>query len=370
MKKILLLLIALGAVPALAQNINPSTQLRFVAPPVAYSVVFTGTTATGNWNAAAGPGTLGYPLVSGGAGTLPAFTNNLNTNIGIGVAPSPWSQGKAIEVGFAGAGVFAFNATHATYSSNYYYNAADKFAGTGFVTQYDQNNGVHNWYTSTASGTAGGTATLAANMTLSQPGKLTIGPPSLQQTTIYGDANFTYLGNTTAVNSEYIAMRAATNNVLIGVNNSAALDIQAGANGMKFTQYGAGTLTTNASGVITAISDSRKKDTRGEFTRGIDALKGWKPILYTWKKDSGMADGVIYAGFGAQDVLPHIPEAVHMGKDGFYSVSDRPIIMTTVNAVKELSARSESQNKRIAKLEKHIATLEAAIARGVKPTVH
>jgi hypothetical protein len=39
----------------------------------AYSVVFTGTTATGNFQATAGPGTSGYILTSNGAGALPTF---------------------------------------------------------------------------------------------------------------------------------------------------------------------------------------------------------------------------------------------------------------------------------------------------------
>lgn len=39
----------------------------------AYSVVFTGTTSTGNFQASAGPGTSGYVLTSNGAGALPTF---------------------------------------------------------------------------------------------------------------------------------------------------------------------------------------------------------------------------------------------------------------------------------------------------------
>ena len=39
----------------------------------AYSVVFTGTTATGNFQASAGPGTAGHVLTSNGAGALPTF---------------------------------------------------------------------------------------------------------------------------------------------------------------------------------------------------------------------------------------------------------------------------------------------------------
>lgn len=39
----------------------------------AYSVVFTGTTSTGNFQASAGPGTAGHVLTSNGAGALPTF---------------------------------------------------------------------------------------------------------------------------------------------------------------------------------------------------------------------------------------------------------------------------------------------------------
>jgi hypothetical protein len=39
----------------------------------AYSVVFSGTTATGNFQASAGPGTSGHVLTSNGAGALPTF---------------------------------------------------------------------------------------------------------------------------------------------------------------------------------------------------------------------------------------------------------------------------------------------------------
>ena len=44
-----------------------------IATTTAYSVVFTGTTATGAFQAAAGPGTAGYLLTSNGAGALPTF---------------------------------------------------------------------------------------------------------------------------------------------------------------------------------------------------------------------------------------------------------------------------------------------------------
>jgi len=52
----------------------------------AYSVVFSGTTATGNFQASAGPGTTGYLLTSNGAGALPTFQANTGITTGKSIA--------------------------------------------------------------------------------------------------------------------------------------------------------------------------------------------------------------------------------------------------------------------------------------------
>jgi hypothetical protein len=52
----------------------------------AYSVVFSGTTATGNFQASAGPGTTGYLLTSNGAGALPTFQANSGVTTGKSIA--------------------------------------------------------------------------------------------------------------------------------------------------------------------------------------------------------------------------------------------------------------------------------------------
>jgi len=53
-----------------------------------YSVVFSGTTATGNFQASAGPGTAGYLLTSNGAGALPTFQANSGVTTGKSIAMS------------------------------------------------------------------------------------------------------------------------------------------------------------------------------------------------------------------------------------------------------------------------------------------
>ena len=52
----------------------------------AYSVVFSGTTATGNFQATAGPGTAGQLLTSNGAGALPTFQANTGVTTGKSIA--------------------------------------------------------------------------------------------------------------------------------------------------------------------------------------------------------------------------------------------------------------------------------------------
>jgi len=52
----------------------------------AYSVVFTGTTSTGAFQASAGPGTAGYILTSNGAGALPTFQQSSGVTTGKSIA--------------------------------------------------------------------------------------------------------------------------------------------------------------------------------------------------------------------------------------------------------------------------------------------
>ena len=62
-----------------------------ISTTTAYSVVFSGTTATGNFQAAAGPGTATHVLTSNGAGALPTFQ---------APAASGVSQAKATMISF------------------------------------------------------------------------------------------------------------------------------------------------------------------------------------------------------------------------------------------------------------------------------
>jgi hypothetical protein len=110
--------------------------------------------------------------------------------------------------------------------------------------------------------------------------------------------------------------------------------------GVRFTGYGAGTLQTDASGNVTAVSDDRLKENVTSFKRGLAELVNIAPILFGWRADTGLDQSKKnYVGFSAQNVQAAMPEAVHAGDDGFLGVSDRALIAALINAVVELNAR-------------------------------
>jgi hypothetical protein len=110
---------------------------------------------------------------------------------------------------------------------------------------------------------------------------------------------------------------------------------------VRFSSFGAGTLSTDSNGNVTVSSDERLKNIQGMFVTGLEKIKSLSPILYTWKPETGYDTVNTYAGFSAQNVRASIPEAVSTDGRGYLTLSDRPILAALVNAVKELAGRVE-----------------------------
>lgn len=165
-----------------------------------------------------------------------------------------------------------------------------------------------------------------------------------------------------------------TNGVTIPFNFSGS-SFKFSSGNVRFANYGAGTLVTDASGNITASSDETLKDIDGNYTRGLADLRGIQPISYHWKAATGLDRTEAYSGFGARNVLANIPEAVSISPDGTYALNERPIVAALVNAVNELDAkvsrlaneppaqpqdRTPLAKKRYADLRAALATRKAA----------
>jgi len=98
-------------------------------------------------------------------------------NLGLGVTPSAWSVGKAIEIGNVGNAVWCVSATQITMPQNAYFNGAWRYGANGFATRYAQESGVHQWWNA-PTGTAGNTVTFTQAMTLEADGDLALGKTS------------------------------------------------------------------------------------------------------------------------------------------------------------------------------------------------
>jgi Chaperone of endosialidase len=130
---------------------------------------------------------------------------------------------------------------------------------------------------------------------------------------------------------------------------------------VRFQNFGAGTLTTDASGNLSVSSDERLKDKQGDFTKWLSVLENIIPISYKWNSTSGLETIWTYYGFSAQNVQSVLPEAVWMDNRGYLTLSDRPILATLVNAVKELN-KSKASTGSLDALSGSLATISGQIA--------
>ena len=143
-------------------------------------------------------------------------------------------------------------------------------------------------------------------------------------------------------NSGYNVLFTGTND--LSINNqtdTVNLLVLTNAGALKLSTYGAGTLVTDASGNVTASSDSRLKTNIRTFVRGLADILKLTPKTYNWSEQSGFDRINDYTGFVAQDVQAAIPEAVYEGKDSAktLTLNDRAILAAVVNAIKELNAK-------------------------------
>tara|TARA_R110000868_G_scaffold54001_2_gene169282 strand:- start:4317 stop:6680 length:2364 start_codon:yes stop_codon:yes gene_type:complete len=94
-------------------------------------------------------------------------------NLGLGVTPSAWSAGKAIQINDTAVSLWGVSG-NTVLSNNFYYASGDKYATTSGASQYTQFNGKHVWNTA-PSGTLNTAITFTQAMTLDASGNLGVG---------------------------------------------------------------------------------------------------------------------------------------------------------------------------------------------------
>jgi hypothetical protein len=144
------------------------------------------TTMYNDANQALAIGTIAaYPLVFGTSNAERARIDS-SGNLGLGVTPNTWGSSYSGIYQNPSVSIASSGATFSAIGTNWYNNSGDKFRTTGYALVYGQaaDTGQHQWYVSTASGTANNTVTFTQAMTLDASGRLGIGttsPSSLLQ---------------------------------------------------------------------------------------------------------------------------------------------------------------------------------------------
>jgi hypothetical protein len=339
-------------------------------------------------------------------------------NLGLGVTPSAWASTpfRAMQVG-AGAAVFGHQSTvaEAYLSSNLYVNAGNKFIGTGYAALYGQSAGVHYWYTSTASGTAGNAITFTQAMTLDANGRLVVGGTSasgivtvqrlsgaagIAQGIGFKDQSGNNIGavSTEGATSNALQVMAGTGNDIrfytnsdltstneraridtsgnllvgatsVGASNSFAIEANAfGAgivfntnfNGRAFSQFqytgtAVGSIVVNSTSTsYNTSSDYRLKNTIATMTGALAKVALLKPCTYKWNVDG--SDG---QGFIAHELAEVVPQCVSGEKDAvdaegnpkYQGIDTSFLVATLTAAIQEAHGLIKSLETRITALE-------------------
>ena len=129
-------------------------------------------------------------------------------------------------------------------------------------------------------------------------------------------------------------------------------------NGDTVKWYGSDKVATPYWSYYSRYSDRRLKYVGKENTSGLDKIRQLKVFNYTFKKDAKKEQHV---GVIAQDLQKIFPNAVKKGADGFLTIRMEDMFYAVINAIKELDAKYQAQEKRINELEKRIEKLEAKV---------
>jgi hypothetical protein len=281
-------------------------------------------------------------------GTTTAVTIDTAQNVGLGVTPSAWgSTYRMQQIGLTASTGGRTAASQAYLSANWYNDGTNnRYITSAAATQYQQDAGVHYWFTA-PSGTAGNTISFTQAMTLDSGGRLLVA----KTTTNDGDTGFMFepIRDGAGNGRLTITQSSSTNS---GVSYSA---YSSGAAAYRFYVGMGGTVfATNTT--ISAISDIRFKENVRDLNVGLVEVMALKPRLYDWKEGKGQ-DIKNARGFIAQEFEEVFPDLIDEwkdpapeGEDPYKSVR-ADLIPVLVKAIQELKAIVDAQAVEIAALK-------------------
>jgi hypothetical protein len=290
-----------GASPTTALTIDGSQRAAFVAGTAAAPAITTsGDTNTGIFFPAA-------DTIAFAEGGTEAMRLDSSGNMGIGLTPSGWTLGRALQVGPTSA---LFDYTGTTYlSGNWYYGGGQKFIANGYAGQYQisTSDGKHIWTTTTVNNSsgAGAAATFNTLMTLDASGNLGLGvaPQTWNVITPLQIKNASFGGYVTGT----------TYNAYVGSNwyyNSGDKYISNGFATVYVQTTGQHLWYTSASGTAgnaVSFTQAMTLDSSGNFTVGATVAN---PIV------SGVNGLKYFSSFGVLQVNSNNNAALEVGRFG------------------------------------------------------
>jgi hypothetical protein len=260
--------------PSEKLTVNGNIKLGTSGTTWTYGPATTGRSFFANSDSTAYVGVYGSAY-GGGSNAILSFvtgtSNNMTMdgsgNLGLGVTPSAWNIGKAIQIGSAGDASLLGYSNNAYLNSNSYYNAGWKYAATAAATQYVQTGGYHYWQIA-PSGTAGNTITFTQAMTLDASGNLLVGT-----TTASAGAVFKVTGTTANSISHQVWTTASSSNAAYWTEGSGTVNgVATGANAagtmIRINKDSGNLRSINAAGTLNAAgTDYAEYMTKaGDFT--------------------------------------------------------------------------------------------------------
>ncbi len=191
---------------------------------------------------------------------------------------------------------------------------------------------------------------------------------------IFGSIEGRKTNSTTAVSSGYLSFKTNNGGVLterLRITNTGDVGIGTTLPGGQLE------LSLNegrkpGSNTWTIVSDRRLKTINGSYTKGLNEILQLNPIRFNYKNNGERTFekevlDTEFAGFIAQEVQPLFPDAVGTDADGFLNFNIHPILIASVNAIKELNAKNDTlqtENDLLkAELQEQKATLESLLQR-------